>query len=107
MPKVPHPLKKKLSGSQAVSKCLQYDTPPATPERMRKYRKKHNQKPGMKVIHHGLIDQKLPPSSHIYGIKLSEVNTAFCPAQVTPKLVTKLVKCKTTEDSQPNQSQNS
>ncbi len=49
MRKVPHPLKKKLSGSQAVSKCLQYDTPPATPERMRKYRKKHNQKPGSEI----------------------------------------------------------
>eukprot|EP01084_Bolivina_argentea_P158066 275384_1 len=83
MPKVPHPAKQKLSSSDAVTKCLTFETPPATPDHMKKYRKKHNQRPGIKVIHHGLMDQKLPPSSHIYGIKLSTENAASSMPAVT------------------------
>eukprot|EP01083_Nonionella_stella_P073150 197562_1 len=83
MPKPVHPSKQKLSGSHAVSECLIYETPPATPPNMKKYRKTHNQVPGIKVIHHGLIDQVLPPSDHVYGIKLNEGSVQSAVPQVT------------------------
>lgn len=80
MPKPMHS-KQTLSGSKAVSQCLTYETPPPTPPKMQKFRKKHNQVPGIKVVHHGLIDQVLPPASHVYGVKLSDNNPKTAPAQ--------------------------
>jgi len=71
------------SGATQVSACLTFETPPATPEKMRKYRKKHNQIPGIKVIHHGLRDQVLPDASHVYGVKLSEENVQSAVPAVT------------------------
>jgi len=76
-------LKYAPSGATQVSACLTFESPPPTPEHMRKYRKKHNQVPGIKVIHHGLRDQKLPDASHVYGVKLSEENVQSAVPAVT------------------------
>jgi len=54
---------------------------------MKKYRKKHNQEPGIKVIHHGLRDQQLPDASHVYGVKLSDENVASAIPAVTKMFV--------------------
>merc|ERR1712013_741874 len=64
-----------------------FETPPPTPEKMKKYRKKHNQEPGIKVIHHGLRDQQLPDASHVYGVKLSDENVASAIPAVTKMFV--------------------
>ena len=51
-----------------VKDCLLYETPPATPPHMIQFRKKHERKPGMRIVHRGLRDQILPPANHTYGI---------------------------------------
>lgn len=50
----------KPAATSQVQQCLTFETPPPTPEHMKKYRKKHNQIPGIKVIHHGLRDDVIP-----------------------------------------------
>jgi len=50
----------KRAATSQVMECLTFETPPPTPEHMKKYRKKHNQVPGMKVIHYGLRDDVIP-----------------------------------------------
>ena len=50
----------KPSATSQVQECLTFETPPPTPEHMKKYRKKHNQVPGIKVIHYGLRDDVIP-----------------------------------------------
>jgi len=50
----------KSKPTSQVQQCLTFETPPPTPEHMKKYRKKHNQIPGIKVIHPGLRDDIIP-----------------------------------------------